>query len=255
MAERIAKRLAHAGLASRREAEQLIADGRVEVNGRRLTTPAVTVAAQDRVTLDGVPIPDAPTPCLWRCHKPAGVVVTRRDERGRRTVFDLLPADLSRLLAVGRLDIESEGLLLLTNDGELARWLELPATGWARRYRVRVWGRPTPAMTARLKAGMVMDGIRLGPIEATIDAGGEAAHRGANTWLTVVLREGRNREIRRAMEALGLRVNRLLRTAYGPFQLGALPRGALREVPRRMLKDQLGAPWKERIGAHRRRAP
>jgi len=247
--ERVARRLARVGIASRREAERLIADGRVTVNGEVLTSPALNVGPDDVILVDGEPIPAIPPIRLWRLHKPEGVVVTARDEKNRKTVFDLLPPGIGHVMTVGRLDLASEGLLLLTNDGDLARWLELPSTGWARRYRVRVFGTPTEAMLKKLDKGMTVDGVNYGSIEARIDS-----QQGANAWLTVTLREGKNREIRRVMEALGLKVNRLLRTAYGPFQLGNLPKGAVEEVPAKVLRDQLGAAWKERIGAHRRRA-
>ncbi len=247
--ERIAKRLARVGVASRREAERLIADGRVSVNGNVLTSPAFNVGPDDVIQLDGEAIPAIPAIRVWRLHKPEGVVVTHRDEKNRKTVFDLLPANIGHVMTVGRLDLASEGLLLLTNDGDLARWLELPATGWARRYRVRVFGTPTKAMMAKLAKGMTVEGVTYGPIEAKIDS-----QQGANAWLTVTLREGKNREIRRVMEALGLKVNRLLRTAYGPFQLGSLPRGGFEEVPAKTLREQLGAQWHDRIDAYRRRA-
>jgi 23S rRNA pseudouridine2605 synthase len=217
--ERIARRLARVGVTSRREAERLIADGRVSVNGEVLTSPARTVGPKDVILLDGEAIPAIQQIRVWRLHKPEGVVVTHKDEKNRKTVFDLVPAKLGHVMTVGRLDLASEGLLLLTNDGDLARWLELPSTGWARRYRVRVFGSPSEAMIEKLARGMTVDGVRYGPIEARIDS-----RQGANAWLTVTLREGKNREIRRVMEALGLKVNRLLRTAFGPFQLGNLPR-------------------------------
>ena len=246
MSERIARRLAQAGIASRREAERMIAQGRVAVNGIPLASPASAVAPGDAITVDGEAIGPRPPLRLWRFHKPAGTVVTASDERGRKTVFQLLPAAMPRPLAVGRLDIASEGLLLFTNDGALARWLELPATGWARRYRVRVHGRPTAATVTALGRGMTIDGIRYGAVQARVDR-----QKGANAWLTLVLREGRKREIRRLLAALGLDVNRLLRTAYGPFQLGSLKRGALHEVRRRTLAEQLGPRWAERLAAPR----
>lgn len=233
--ERIAKRLARAGVASRREAERMIEAGRVTLNGKVLASPAVNVTARDRILVDGRPLPEAEAPRLWRYHKPAGLVTTARDEQGRPTVFDRLPPELPRVVSVGRLDLSSEGLLLLTNDGELKRRLELPSTGWLRKYRVRVHGTPTDAMLAPLTRGLTVDGERFQPMGVTIDR-----QQGANAWLTVGLREGRNREIRRALEAVGLTVNRLIRISYGPFQLGDLAAGAVEEVRSRVLADQLG---------------
>jgi 23S rRNA pseudouridine2605 synthase len=233
--ERIAKRLARAGVASRRDAERLIAEGRVRLNGQVLASPAVTVTAADRITVDGRPV-GAPEPArLWRYYKPVGLVTTERDEKGRPTVFDHLPAGLPRVLSVGRLDLTSEGLLLLTNDGELKRRLELPSTGWMRRYRVRVHGQPTAETVEPLLKGVTVDGERFRPMTVTIDS-----VKGANAWLTVGVREGRNREVRRALEAVGLTVNRLIRVSYGPFQLGDLAEGAVEEVRARVLADQLG---------------
>jgi 23S rRNA pseudouridine2605 synthase len=234
--ERIAKRLARAGLCSRREAERWIADGRVRVDGKLLTTPAVTVTARSRIQVDGKPLPEAEPAQLWRLHKAKGLVTTHRDPEGRPTVFDRLPKDLPRVIAVGRLDLTTEGLLLLTNDGELARFLELPATGWKRRYRVRVHGKVDQAGLDRLAGGIVIDGVRYGPVQARLDNA-----KGTNAWITLTLSEGKNREVRRLMEHLDLQVTRLIRTAYGPFQLGDLPRGEVKAVPRRVLRDQLGA--------------
>jgi len=233
--ERIAKRLARAGLCSRREAERWIAAGRVAVNGTRIETAATTVVAADRITVDGKPVP-APEPTrLWRYHKPAGLLTTTRDPEGRATIFERLPADLPRVMTIGRLDLNSEGLLLLTNDGALARRLELPATGWVRRYRVRVHGAPDDAALKKLERGVTLDGMAYGPIRAVIDR-----VTGHNAWLGVTLREGKNREVRRVLEHLGLAVNRLIRVAFGPFQLGGLAPGEVAEVPPRVLKDQLG---------------
>jgi 23S rRNA pseudouridine2605 synthase len=233
--ERIAKRLARAGVASRRGAEALIAAGRVTVNGRTVDSPALNVTAADRITVDGKPVA-APEPTrLWRYHKPAGLVTTERDERGRDTVFAHLPADMPRVLSVGRLDLNSEGLLLLTNDGELKRRLELPSTGWLRKYRVRVHGTPDEAMLEPLRAGVTVDGERFQPMHVTIDR-----QQGSNAWLTVSLREGRNREVRRALQAVGLGVTRLIRISYGPFQLGDLAPGAIEEVRPKALREQLG---------------
>lgn len=230
--ERIAKRLARAGLCSRREAEAWIAAGRVQVDGEVLTTPAVTVGPDSRIVVDGHPLKAREPVRLWRYHKPKGLVTTARDEKGRATVFDYLPSSLPRTVSVGRLDLNSEGLLLLTNDGELSRALELPATGWVRRYRVRAFGRCDEAVLQRLADGVRVDGERFGSIEAEVDGG-----QGGNVWLTVRLREGRNREVRRALEAVGLTVNRLIRVSYGPFQLGNLERGGVEEVQRRVLKE------------------
>ena len=234
--ERIAKVIARAGICSRREAERLIAEGRVAVDGAVLTSPAIAVTAAQRVTVDGKPLPTPEPPRLWRYYKPRGLVTSRRDERGRETVFDRLPPELPRVVAVGRLDLSSEGLLLLTNDGELARHLELPSTGWPRRYRVRVYGSPDPERLAALADGVTIAGVRYGRIDAAVDR-----RVGANTWLTVSLREGKNREVRRVLEHLGCTVSRLIRVAFGPFQLGGLAEGAVREVPRRVLADQVGS--------------
>jgi 23S rRNA pseudouridine2605 synthase len=233
--QRIAKIMARAGLCSRRDAERWIADGRVAVDGTVLTSPAVAVAADARITVDGKPLQAAEKTRLWRYHKPAGLVTSTKDAQGRPTVFDKLPPELPRVVTVGRLDLTSEGLLLLTNDGELKRKLEQPATGWVRRYRVRVYGTVTDDSLAALAKGMTVDGIRYGPIQTTLDS-----ERGRNAWLTMGLREGKNREIRRVCEALGWTVSRLIRTAYGPFQLGSLTRGEVEEVPARILAQQIG---------------
>jgi 23S rRNA pseudouridine2605 synthase len=233
--ERIAKVLARAGIASRRDAERMIAEGRVAVNGQVISSPALNVTPADRITVDGKPLPEPEPPRLWLYHKPKGLVTTARDEKGRPTIFDHLSPELPRVMPVGRLDINSEGLLLLTNDGEIKRRLELPSTGWLRRYRVRVKGTPTEEMLAPLREGLTIDGERFQPMQITIDR-----QQGANAWLTVGIREGKKREIRRAMEAIGLPVNRLIRISYGPFQLGQLKPGEVREVRPRVVRDQLG---------------
>jgi 23S rRNA pseudouridine2605 synthase len=233
--ERLAKVMARAGLCSRREAERWVADGRVSVNGRTVTSPALNVSEADKVVVDGRPLPQAAETRLWRYHKPPGLVVSHADPQGRPTVFEKMPAELPRVVSIGRLDINTEGLLLLTNDGGLARTLELPATGWTRRYRVRVYGRVDPEKLAGLGRGITLDAIRYGPIEARIDS-----EKGGNLWLTVALAEGKNREVKIVLEHLGLTVNRLIRVAFGPFQLGDLARGGVEEIPRRVLRDQLG---------------
>ena len=232
--ERIAKWLARAGVASRRDAEKLIAEGKVRLNNAPVTHPATFVAPDDLVVVDGAVVAAPERTRLWRYHKPVGLVTTHRDPQARATVFEKLPPGLPRVVSVGRLDLTSEGLLLLTNDGALARKLELPATGWLRRYRVRVHGIPDPRKLAALAKGITIDGVAYGPIDAGLDS-----RKGDNAWLTVSLREGRNREVRRVMAHLGLAVTRLIRIAYGPFQLGTLPRGAVDEVPGRVLRDQL----------------
>ena len=229
--ERIAKVLARAGVCSRRDAERLIAEGRVQLNGERLATPAIKVGPKDKIAVDGRLVAMAEPTRLWRFHKPPGLVTTHRDPAGRPTVFQHLPEGMPRVISVGRLDLTSEGLLLLTNDGGLARRLELPSNGWVRTYRARAYGRIEQSELDKLKDGIVVDGVRYGPIEATLERGG------ANSWIALSLREGKNREVRRVLEALGLKVNRLIRISYGPFQLGPLAPGAAEEVPRRALRD------------------
>ena len=236
--DRIAKVLARAGVCSRRDAERMIADGRVAVNGRRLDTPALNVTPNDNITVDGKPVGEPDPPRLWRYHKPAGLVTTNRDPQGRETVFQKLPASLPRVNAVGRLDINTEGLLLLTNDGGMKRFLELPSTGWLRRYRVRAFGKADEARLAALKKGIEIDGVNYRSIEATLER-----VQGGNVWLTMALREGKNREIKKVLEALDLKVNRLIRLSFGPFQLGQLDSGRVEEVPRRVLRQQLGKNW------------
>jgi 23S rRNA pseudouridine2605 synthase len=232
--DRIAKFLARAGVASRRDAERLLAGGKVLVNNVRVDHPATFVSPGDIVVVDGAVI-DAPQRArLWRYHKPDGVMTTHKDPQGRPTVFEKMPAGMPRVVSVGRLDLNSEGLLLLTNDGALARQLELPANGWLRRYRVRVHGEVEPAALASLGRGLTIEGVRYAPIEAGLDS-----KRGSNAWLTVSLHEGRNREIRRVTAHLNLAVTRLIRVAYGPFQLGNLARGEIAEVPPKVLREQL----------------
>ena len=233
--ERIAKKLARAGVASRREVERMVEAGRVVVNGKKITSPALNVTDKDVITVDGRPVA-APEPArLWRYHKPPGLVTSARDEKGRATVFDRLPEELPRVMSVGRLDLTSEGLLLLTNDGELKRKLELPSTGWVRKYRVRANGNASDTRVRPLREGMVIDGERFQPMSVEFDK-----QQGANVWLTIGLREGKNREIRRALEEVGLMVNRLIRVSYGPFQLGDLARGGVEEIRPKILRDQLG---------------
>ena len=233
--ERVAKLLARVGLCSRRDAERWIVAGRVSVDGQVLTTPAVTVTAANDVRVDGVPLPGSERARLWRYHKPAGLVTTHRDETGRPTVFNALPKELPRVISVGRLDLNSEGLLLLTNDGGLARRLELPATGWLRRYKVRVHGEVDPDRLAALEKGITIDGVAYGSIHASLER-----LQGSNAWIALALREGKNREVRRVLEHLGLPVTRLIRLSFGPFQLGNLARGDVAELPKKVLAEQLG---------------
>lgn len=239
--ERIAKRMARAGVASRREAEAMILAGRVTLNGARLETPATLVGAADAILVDGAPLPEIEKPRLWRYHKPTGLVTTARDPEGRATVFERLPKHLPRVVSVGRLDLNSEGLLLLTNDGGLARAMELPSRGWTRRYRVRAYGVPSDRAIRDLGRGLKVDGEKFGPIRVAIEQAPDTGKRRANSWLTVTLQEGKNREVRRALEFVGCPVSRLIRTAYGPFQLGRLPPAEVEEVAGKVLKEQLGA--------------
>jgi len=249
--ERVAKLMARAGLCSRRDAERWIVEGRVKLDGQILTTPAVAIDDPARLSVDGKPLPSAERTRLWRYHKPEGLMTTHRDPQGRKTVFDHLPPELPRVVSVGRLDLNSEGLLLLTNDGALARRLELPATGWIRRYRVRVHGKVDPAALAHLAKGVSVEGIAYGPIDAKLER-----VQGSNAWVMVGLTEGKNREVRKIMTHLGLTVTRLIRIAYGPFQLGHLARGEVEEVGPQILRDQLGraaVPPPPRDHAHHRR--
>lgn len=240
---RIAKAIARAGVCSRRDAERLIAEGKVVVNATTLREPGQTVGPGDRIVVDGVPIARPEPPQLWRYHKPRGRMTTHRDPQGRPTVFDALPEDMPRVISVGRLDFNTEGLLLLTTDGELARHLELPSTGWLRRYRVRALGSVTPERLAGLSRGVTIDGVRYGPVEAAIDS-----QQGSNTWLTIGLREGKNREVRNILASLELTVNRLIRVSYGPFQLLDLKPGAVELVKRRTLMGQLGPAFADQLG-------
>jgi 23S rRNA pseudouridine2605 synthase len=233
--ERIAKVIARAGLASRREAEGWIAAGRVSVNGAVIASPALNVSPSDRIVVDGQPLPRRERTRLFLYNKPRGLVTTHADPQGRPTIFRALPKNLPRLISIGRLDNNTEGLLLLSNDGGLARVLELPATGWLRRYRVRALGRVTQDALDRLRGGVTLDGVRYGPVEATLDR-----EQGSNIWLTFAIREGKNREVRKVLESLGLKVNRLIRVSYGPFELGDLDDGAVKEVETEELRAQLG---------------
>jgi 23S rRNA pseudouridine2605 synthase len=233
-AERIAKVIARAGIASRREAERWIAEGRVTLDGKTVASPALNVAPDADIRIDGKPLPAREPARLWRYHKPRGRLTSRTDPEGRPTIFADLPPALANAKPIGRLDMNSEGLLLLTNDGGLARRLELPTTGWLRQYRVRVHGRVDAKALARLEAGVTIDGTRFRPAHAALER-----QLATNAWLTVSLREGKNREVRRLMEHVGYTVTRLIRTAYGPFQLGKLERGQVREVPARVIRDQV----------------
>lgn len=233
--DRIAKVLSRAGVASRREAERMIEAGRVTVNGAKILSPALNVTEADAISVDGKPLAEPEKAKIWLYHKPTGLVTTFRDEKGRKTVFETLPDHLPRVMSVGRLDLNSEGLLLLTNDGALKRKLELPSTGWLRKYRVRVNGKPTEAILKPLADGVTIDGERFQPMQVEIDR-----QQGANAWLTIGIREGKNREIRRALDSVGLPVSRLIRVSYGPFQLGQLKAGEVKQVKERVLADQLG---------------
>lgn len=233
--ERIAKVMARAGLCSRREAESWILDGRVKVDGLRLESPAFCVTSAHRIQVDGKALPEAEPARLWRYYKPRGLVTTHKDDMGRPTLFENLPSELPRVISVGRLDLNSEGLLLLTNDGELSRHLELPSTGWVRRYRVRLHGAVDPEELQKLAQGITVEGIHYGPILAALDR-----QKGDNAWLTVSLTEGKNRELRRVFEFLGWPISRLIRLSYGPFQLGTLAPGEVKSVPNKILREQVG---------------
>lgn len=248
--QRIAKAMARAGLCSRREAERWIEEGRVIVNDQKIDSPAVNVGPADVVLVDGKPLPAQEQTRLWCYHKPVGLVTSARDEKGRATVFDNLPKSMPRVISVGRLDINSEGLLLLTNDGELARKLELPQTGWKRKYRVRVRGRIDEAKLESLKDGVTVDGVQYDRIDAALER-----QQGSNAWVSITLREGKNREIRRVMEHLGYSVNRLIRVGYGPFNLGLLGRGDVDEVTPGVIRDITGNPHKGAKAKPRKNKP
>lgn len=236
MAERLAKFMARSGVCSRRDAEDLIKQKRVTVNGEIIDTPAFKVDGSEKILLDGEKLPEIEQTRLWLYHKPAGLLTTHKDTEARATVFDHLPAGLPRVISVGRLDLNSEGLLLLTNNGELSRKLELPENGWSRRYKVRVHGFINKNKLADLAKGATVDGINYGPVKAELES-----QNGTNSWLIVTLNEGKNREVRKLMKSIGLEVARLIRLSYGPFQLGNLKKGEVREVPQKVLKEQLGS--------------
>ena len=233
--ERIAKKLSRAGVCSRREAERWIAEGRIKVNNVILSTPATNVSEKDKILVDNIPLPKPSLSKIWRFHKPKGCLVTENDPKGRKTIFQILPKPLPRVISVGRLDYDSEGLLLLTNDGEISRKLELPSTGWLRKYKVRVHGIVDKSTLLKIKDGIKLDNFKTGPIEASLEI-----QKGTNAWILIGIREGKNREIRRIMDHLGYPVNRLIRLSYGPFQLGNLKSGEVSEINKNVIKNQLG---------------
>ena len=237
--ERVAKVIARAGICSRREAERRIAEGRVKIDGKVLSSPAVNVSPTNKILIDDNPLPPPAPYRLWRYYKPLGLLTTAKDPQGRTTIFEKLPRNLPRLITVGRLDLNSEGLLLMTNDGDLARKLELPSTGWRRRYRARVHGRVNPSILEDLKGGIKIDGVSFGPIEATLDR-----QKSSNAWITLALTEGKNREIRKIMSHLGWPVTRLIRISYGPFQLGNMIKGTIVEVNKKVLREQIGTEFR-----------
>jgi len=239
--DRIAKVIARAGICSRRDAEKLIAEGRVKLNGELVTSPARNVTETDLVSVDDKPLAQPEAARMWRYHKPAGLVTTHKDEKGRPTVFAGLPKSLGRVVSVGRLDFNSEGLLLLTNDGDIARRMEVPSAGWTRVYRVRLFGKVTQADLDRLAEGTTIDGVKYGPIIADLERS-----KGVYAWARVSLKEGKNREVKRVMESLGLKVARLIRVSYGPFQLGHLAEGQVEEIPARLWRERLGIGRKKR---------
>ena len=240
--DRIAKVIARAGICSRRDAEKLILEGRVKLDGETVTSPALNVRPDQVVQVDEKPLAEPEAARMWRFHKPSGLVTTHKDEKGRPTVFASLPKSLGRVVSVGRLDFNTEGLLLLTNDGEIARRMEIPSAGWVRVYRVRLFGKVTQADLDKLATGMTIAGVKYGPIVADLERS-----KGMHSWATVSLKEGKNREIKRVMEGLGLKVSRLIRTAYGPFQLGQLAEGQTEEIPARL--------WREKLGIGRKKRP
>ena len=233
--ERIAKKLSRAGVCSRREAERWIAEGRIKVNNVILSTPATNVSEKDNILVDNIPLPKPSLTKIWRFHKPKGCLVTENDPKGRKTIFQILPKSLPRVISVGRLDYDSEGLLLLTNDGAISRKLELPSTGWLRKYKVRVHGIVDKSALLKIKDGIKLDNFKTGPIEASLEI-----QKGTNAWILIGIREGKNREIRRIMDHLGYPVNRLIRLSYGPFQLGNLKSGEVLEINKNVIKNQLG---------------
>ena len=235
--DRIAKVLARAGIASRREAERMIEEGRVSVNGKKITSPALNVTGKETILVDGKPVARAEETRVWRYHKKAGTLTTNKDPMGRDTIFEKLPPELPRVVTVGRLDYNTEGLLLLTNDGELARHLELPQNAWLRHYRVRVYGTVDARKLKELEKGVTIEGIRYDSVKVEVET---EKQEGANQWLAVTIREGKNREVRKILEHVGLQVTRLIRVSFGPFQLGKLARGGIEEVPRRILRESLG---------------
>jgi 23S rRNA pseudouridine2605 synthase len=241
--ERIAKRLARAGVASRREIERMIEAGRVSVDGKIITSPALNVTDANKIVVDGRIIGEAEEARVWRYHKSAGTLTTNSDPKGRPTIFEKLPPELPRVVTIGRLDFNTEGLLLLTNDGELARHLELPQNAWLRHYRVRVYGDIVPSKLKAVEEGVTIEGVHYEPIKIEVE---KEKEMGANKWLAVTIREGKNREVRKILEHLGLQVTRLIRIGFGPFQLGKLSRGAIEEVPHRVLRDSLGTFFMER---------